>query len=380
MSLKTNRCYHLTLITLTLALTWGLASCKPSETPQDSQKSASPASETQTESPAAQMSESDKALWERTKGLFETLPSQPESPATNPTTSEKVALGKQLYYDPRLSKSGAISCASCHNLASYGVDNRPTSVGHGFQLGGRNAPTVLNAAYNFSQFWDGRAADLEAQAEGPVLNPIEMAMPDEASVLKRLSSIPEYREAFKKAFPEEAEALTYHNTAKAIAAFERTLITPAPFDKFLAGDGNALTAEQKAGLDQFMTQGCAACHSGKNMGGSIFQKFGVVNPYPHQKDLGRYEVTHEDKDKYFFKVPTLRNITKTYPYFHDGQVWDIHEAVKIMGKTQLGKDLKPEEIDQIVSFLGSLTGELPEAARTLPTLPASQPDTPKPQI
>jgi len=207
-----------------------------------------------------------------------------------------------------------------------------------------------------------------------------MAMPDEAAVLKRLESIPEYQEAFKQAYPDGESALSYKNMAKAIAAFERTLITPAPFDSYLAGNTQALDAEEKAGLKQFMSQGCTACHSGKNIGGSLYQKFGLVNPYEHQQDTGRFEATGEEKDKYFFKVPTLRNIAKTYPYFHDGKIWDLNEAVKIMGKTQLGKDLTEQETSEIVAFLNSLTGELPMEARTLPTLPASQVKTPRPSL
>lgn len=326
------------------------------------------------------MSTEDKELWTQAAALFKPLPGKPESPEANPTTAEKIALGKMLYHDPRLSKSGSISCNSCHNLASFGVDNRSTSIGHGFQTGARNSPTVLNADYQLAQFWDGRAADLEAQAEGPVLNPIEMAMPDEAAVLKRLGSIPEYQEAFKKAFSENEPALSYKNTARAIAAFERTLITPSRFDSYLGGDASALNTDEKAGLKQFMTQGCTACHSGMNVGGSLYQKFGVVSPYEHQQDMGRFDISKEEKDKYFFKVPTLRNIAKTYPYFHDGKVWDLGEAVKTMGKSQLGKDLTDQEIKEIVTFLNALTGELPMEARTLPTLPASQADTPKPVI
>lgn len=328
----------------------------------------------------ASMSAEDKALWEQAKGLFKALPKQPASPASNPTTPEKVALGKMLYHDPRLSKSGAFSCNSCHNLASYGVDNRPNSIGHGFKTGERNSPTVLNADLQLAQFWDGRAADLEAQAEGPILNPVEMAMSDESSVLKRLQSIPEYVEKFKAAFPAETPALTYKNTARAIAAFERTLLTPAPFDRYLAGDAAALTADQKAGLRQFVAQGCTACHNGQNIGGALYQKFGAVSPYPHQKDTGRFQVTQQEKDKFVFKVPSLRNVAKTYPYFHDGQIWDLTEAVRTMGKTQLGKELKAQEAAEIVAFLESLTGEIPAEALTLPVLPASGKDTPKPEI
>lgn len=353
-------------------------------TKKDTQTATETTTSTPTESSSPQIPAEDKALWTQATAIFKALPSEPESPAANPTTPEKIILGKMLYHEPRLSKSGAFSCNSCHNLASYGVDNRPTSIGHGFQTGVRNSPTVLNADYQLSQFWDGRAADLEEQAEGPILNPVEMGMPDEDTVIKRLASIPEYQEAFTKAFPDNSPdsegPVTYKNMAKAIATFERTLITPAPFDKYLTGNTAALNAEEKAGLQQFIAQGCTACHSGQNIGGSLYQKFGLINAYEHQQDTGRFEATGEEKDKYFFKVPTLRNIAKTYPYFHDGKVWDLSEAVKIMSKTQMGKDLSDQETQEIISFLNTLTGELPIEARTLPTLPASQADTPRPSL
>jgi len=325
------------------------------------------------------MSETDRALLEKLKPHFKALPTQATSTATNPTTPEKVTLGKMLFYEARLSKSGAISCSSCHSLATYGVDNRPSSIGHGFQVGGRNSPTVLNADFNLAQFWDGRAADLEAQAEGPILNPIEMAMPDEASAVKRLSSIPEYISAFKQAFPEEKTALNYKNIARAIASFERTLITPAPIDAFLNGDGKALNTEAKEGAALFVDHGCIACHSGTGIGGGSYQKFGLIKPY-ESKDAGRFDLTKKESDRAVFKVPTLRNVTHTYPYFHDGKVWDIHEAVKIMGQTQLGKDIPDDEIKKIVAFLDSFTGKLSAESKTLPILPASTSTTPHPEI
>ncbi|MBF2055452.1 MAG: cytochrome-c peroxidase [Candidatus Sericytochromatia bacterium] len=327
-----------------------------------------------------EMSAADQKLWKQATAVFKPLPDAPASPVANPTTPEKVALGKMLFHDPRLSKSGAFSCNSCHNLASYGVDNRPTSIGHGFQTGTRNSPTVYNADYQLAQFWDGRAADLEAQAEGPILNPVEMAIPHEDLAVERIRSIPEYQQAFASAFAGEPEALTYKNIARAIATFERTLITPAPFDAFLKGDGQALNAAQKKGLQRFMANGCTACHTGIGVGGQMYQKFGLVQPYPHQKDTGRFETTGEATDKYFFKVPVLRNVTRTYPYFHDGKVWELEEAVRIMGKIQLGKDLPAEDVEAIVTFLESLTGKVPEAALTLPVLPPSKADTPRPEI
>jgi len=237
-----------------------------------------------------------------------------------------------LYYDPRLSKSGFISCNSCHNIATFGVDNLPTSIGHKWSIGPRNAPTVLNAALHVAQFWDGRAKDVEEQAQGPIVNPKEMAIPHKDYAVKRIASIPEYVELFKKAFPGEKNPVNYENIAKAIAAFERTLMTPSRFDKFLKGDLNALTPEEKKGLRLFIGVGCA------------------------------------------------RNVTRTYPYFHDGSVWDLREAVRIMAKVQLNKELTDEQINYIVAFLESLTGEIPKHALELPVLPPSTDETPKPEF
>jgi len=325
---------------------------------------------------------SDTELLKQAKQYFQPLPKQIPSPKDNPITKEKVELGKKLYYDPRLSLSGVISCNTCHNLATYGVDGVPTSLGHKFLTGGKNAPTVLNAGFHIAQFWDGRAKDLEEQAKGPILAPVEMAMPNPDLVIERLKTIDGYVNEFKKVFPTEKEPITYDNVAKAIASFERTLVTPSRFDEFLNGKTNALTAKEKEGLKLFMEKGCVSCHNGVAVGGNMFQKFGVVKPYPYQdpNDLGRYNVTKNEADKYVYKVPSLRNITKTYPYFHDGKVWDIKEAVKIMGETQLGISLTDEEIDKIVAFLDSLTGKIPEDALKMPVLPPSSTKTPKPQL
>lgn len=354
----------------------GLA-CAPAEQSQG-QASSKPGAETNQK---LALSPEDKLLWEKAKAVFAPLPERIPSPTGVSDSPEKVALGKQLFHDPRLSKSGAISCNSCHNLASGGVDNRSFSLGHGFQQGGRNAPTVLNAGLHTAQFWDLRAKDLTEQAKGPVLNPLEMAMPSEAEVVARLASIPGYRTGFRKAFPEAGEqALSYHNMAEAIAAFERTLVTPARFDQFLRGQGEALSAAEKKGLELFINKGCSACHSGVAVGGGMAQKFGVVKPYANLRDLGRYQQTRREEDKYVFKVPSLRNIAQTYPYFHDGAVWDLREAVKIMAEHQLGLSLEPAEVDALVTFLGSLSGELSPEARTLPVLPVSGPDTPRPAI
>lgn len=307
---------------------------------------------------------------------FKTLSAPEPEAAAQP----QAQLGKMLFFDPRLSQAGTISCSSCHNLASYGVDNRPVSIGHNFQRGTRNAPTVLNAALNFAQFWDGRAKNLAEQAKQPILNPIEMAMPNEAAVVQRLKSIPGYVQAFKEAFPEQAEPLSYANMAEAIARFEETLSTPSRFDRYLEGDQDSLSGNAKKGLRQFIQRGCIACHDGPGLGGRTYELLGVAEAYSDQADLGRFEVTHAERDKWLFKVPLLRNIAKTYPYFHDGKVWDLSEAIRIMGKTQLGQTFSDEEVGQLRAFLESLTGEIPEAAKTLPELPASaatavQPET-----
>ena len=320
----------------------------------------------------------DKDLIQEAKQFFKPLPEMMADPEDNPATEAKVALGKMLYFEPRLSKSDTISCNSCHNLATGGVDNLPTSMGHLAQFGPRNAPTVLNAGLQIAQFWDGRAATLEDQAKGPILNPIEMAMPDIDLVLSRLRTIPEYRELFKKAFPKDADPLTYDNIAKAIAAFERTLLTPSRFDDFLNGNAEALSPTEEKGLKLVIEKGCIACHNGAGAGGGMYQKFGILGRYEYSDDQGRFHVTKNDQEKYFFKVPLWRNVTRTAPYFHDGSIWDLKEAVRIMGNLELGKNLTGEEIELIVDFLHSLEGRIPEEALRLPILPASTMATPKP--
>ncbi len=332
----------------------------------------------------------DIKLLKEARKYFEPLPEVADS-KENPVTSEKVKLGKMLYYEPRLSKSGLISCNTCHNLATYGVDNLPTSVGHRWAIGPRNAPTTLNAALHVAQFWDGRAKDVEEQAKGPILNPIEMAMDSPEEVIKRLKSIPEYVKLFKKAFPNEKNSLTYDNVAKAIAAFERTLMTPSRFDKFLKGDLNALTKKEKEGLRTFIKVGCANCHNGPALGGNMFARFGIVEAYweatreyvtlekpTMPMDVGKFAVTHKEEDLYVFKVPSLRNISRTYPYFHDGSIWNLEDAVQVMAKVQLGKELTKDQVDKIVAFLKALDGEIPKYALELPVLPASTSKTAKP--
>jgi cytochrome c peroxidase len=319
-------------------------------------------------------------LVELAKKFFKPLPATMPAPADNPTTPEKVALGKMLYYEARLSKGDEVSCSTCHNLATGGVDNLPTSFGHLAQRGGRNAPTVFNAGLQIAQFWDGRAPSLEEQAKGPPLNPVEMALPNQEAAIERLRSIPEYVERFKKAFPNEKDPLTYDNIAKAIAAFERTLLTPSRFDKFLNGDAAALSANEQQGLQLVIKTGCITCHNGVGAGGGMYQKFGIFGKYGGSDDPGRFNITHDEKDQFVFKVPMWRNVTRTAPYFNNGSVWDLKEAIRIMAKIQLNKQLTNEEVDRIADFLHSLEGNPPQEAMTLPILPASTPSTPKPDF
>lgn len=304
------------------------------------------------------------ALQQSALSIFGKLPLVAES-STNPISNEKVLLGKTLFFDNRLSKDNTESCNTCHNLTTYGVDNLSTSPGNDGGFGSRNSPSVFNAALHIAQFWDGREPDVEAQAGGPMLNPVEMAMPSEKEVIHRLSKIENYQKLFKEAFPEDKNPISFKNIQNAIGAFERKLITPSKFDKFIAGDLNALTKTEKEGLQLFIDKGCVACHSGKALGGNIFQKFGVYDDYwkytkSKKIDNGKYDITKKESDKYVFKSASLRNVAKTYPYFHDGSVSNLDEAVKIMGKIQLNKDFTPEETTSIVAFLNSLTGELPK--------------------
>jgi len=316
------------------------------------------------------------ALRERAVMIFGTLPDEVANPE-NPITEEKVKLGRMLYFDPRLSKNHDISCNTCHALDRHGVDGQPTSPGHRGQLGERNSPSVYNAALHVAQFWDGRAADVEDQAKGPVLNPVEMAMPSEEAVVGVLRSIPGYAPLFRAAFPEGEKAITYDNMAKAIGAFERRLITPSGFDSFLAGNLNALTAPQVDGLALFMEVGCVTCHMGPGVGGGLYRKLGLVKPYGTE-DPGRFAVTGNELDRGVFKVPSLRNVRQTGPYLHDGSVESLREMIRIMGEHQLGRQLTKQEIDSIRSFLESLTGRIDPLYTAKPKLPESGPDTPAP--
>lgn len=312
---------------------------------------------------------------------FKPIPSSPPALPGNPATPAKVELGKMLYFDPRLSASHAISCASCHNLGLGGADAEPTSIGHRWQHGGRNAPTVYNAVFNIAQFWDGRAKDLEQQASGPMVNSVEMASPS-AHITEQLKGIPGYEPAFAAAFPDAAEKITLPHVQQSIAVFEATLITPnAPFDRYLKGDANALSAPQKEGLALFIGKGCVACHNGINIGGGSYAPFGVVakpgdNLLP-ASDKGRFMVTKTAGDEYVFRVPSLRNVALTAPYFHTGQVWDLRQAVAIMGSSQLGIQLTDGDVDKITAFLVSLSGDAPKVV--FPVLPPSGGATPQPQ-
>ncbi len=308
--------------------------------------------------------------------LFGPLPDVMES-ASNPVTEEKIALGRMLYFEKRLSKSQQISCNTCHRLDRFGVDGEPTSDGHKGRKGDRNSPTVYNAAGHFVQFWDGRAADVEAQAKGPILNPGEMAMPAEDDVLVVLKSMPEYVDAFKKAFPGERDPVTYDNMAKAIGAFERKLVTPSRWDKFLKGDQSALTDNEKAGFNAYMEAGCQSCHAGIYVGGSNFQKLGLVKPWPDASDPGREKVTKNVADRMFFKVPSLRNIEKTSPYYHNGRVATLQEAVSKMAEFQLGKNLSEAQLQSIIGWLQTLNGDIPAEYVKEPVLPRSTEKTPK---
>ncbi|MCG6145674.1 cytochrome-c peroxidase [Leptospira bandrabouensis] len=295
-----------------------------------------------------------KDLQGKAKQIIGALPEK--MPGSENDTAELISLGKKLYFEKKLSLNETQSCNSCHNVEGKGagVDNLPTSPGAFGKNGDRNSPTVLNAGFHFVQFWDGRAADLKAQAKGPILNPVEMAMPSEKEVLQRLNADAEYPALFAKAYPNEKTPVTYENLAGAIAAFERTLVTFSRFDDFINGDYKAISQAEQEGFKSFMAAGCTSCHSGNLLGGNSFRKMGQVNEYK-TNDLGLYNVTKKAEDKYFFKVPSLRNIALTGPYFHDGQVKTLEEAVKKMAYHQLGMNLSEDETKKIVTFLGTLS-------------------------
>lgn len=314
-------------------------------------------------------------------GAFAALPAQssePIQPIKAPTglDAAKVELGKKLFFDPRLSKSGFISCNSCHNLSMGGTDNLRSSIGHNWNKGPISAPTVLNSSFSIAQFWDGRAADLKAQAGGPIANPGEMASTHDLAI-NVVRSIPQYQAEFAKAFG--SPGVDIDRVTGAIAEFEKTLVTPnSRFDQWLGGKTDALTAKELAGYHLFKNSGCVACHNGPAVGGGSFQKFGVVAAYQAESPAqGRVEVTKNEADRFLFKVPTLRNVELTYPYFHDGGAKTLREAVDTMGRLQLGRSFTAEENAQIVAFLKTLTGDQPNFA--LPILPPSTDETPSPE-
>jgi cytochrome c peroxidase len=311
-----------------------------------------------------------------TSAAWSAEPVQPIKPA-GVVNLAKAELGKRLFFDPRLSKSGFISCNSCHNLSMGGTDNLTTSIGHGWQEGPINSPTVLNASLNLAQFWDGRAADLKEQAAGPIANPGEMAS-THALAVDVIASIPGYRREFALVYGADA-GVNIDEVTDAIAEFEKTLKTPnSRFDQWLLGDADAISERELAGYQLFKASGCVACHSGEGLGGSSFQRFGIIEPYKTDNPAeGRYALTGKDADRFSFKVPTLRNVELTYPYFHDGQAATLEEAVDVMGRLQLGRTFSEMENAQIVAFLKTLTGEQPRFA--LPILPPSVASTPKPQ-
>ena len=294
-------------------------------------------------------------LISRANRIFSPLPAV--MPNSESDTPERIALGKKLFFEKRLSINDSQSCASCHRLEDgfAGVDNLSTSPGARKELGTRNSPTVLNAGWQDSQFWDGRAEDLVEQAKGPILNPIEMGMPDEQTVEKKVQRIAEYQDAFTKAFPGENPAISYQNIAEAIAAFERTLITPARFDDFMNGDADALSETEQRGLKTFMKLDCDSCHDGKLLGGETYEPLGKENPYENQQDQGIYLITKDEDDRMYFKVAPLRNVALTAPYFHDGNIRTLEQAVKEMAKLQLDESLSEQQVDDITSFLKSLT-------------------------
>jgi cytochrome c peroxidase len=309
--------------------------------------------------------------------LFAPLPAVMSSP-DNAVTEAKVRLGRILYYDPRLSANQKISCNTCHPLDAYGAEAKRVSTGHKNQQGNRNAPTVYNAAGHFVQFWDGRAPTVEEQAKGPITNPVEMAMPSGGAAVQVIASMPEYVALFQTAFPQDKDPITYNNMALAIGAFERQLVTPSRWDAFLQGDPAALTDEEKSGFNTFAATGCQWCHHGPYVGGASYQKLGAMKPWPNQTDPGRYQVTREKTDKMVFKVPSLRNIKKTEPYFHDGSVPTLEQAIRDMAVHQRGVTLTDAQVKSIEVWLGSLTGRVPMDYIQPPELPKSTSQTPQP--
>ncbi len=315
----------------------------------------------------------DEDLLKQAKQIFGPL-QQVMLSDKNPITPDKVKLGKMLFYETRVSVDGTVSCVKCHPIGLYASDGLKKSIGNNCKLNPRNAPTVLNAAGQISAHWIGNRTDVEDQAKQSVIGPPSFGMPSYEAVESRLKGIKGYIDLFKEAFPGESNPVTVNNFARAVGSFERTLVTPSRFDSFLKGDSAALREEDKKGLKTYMETGCIMCHTGPYVGGQMYQKFGIFEPYwkytkSEPIDEGRYAVTKNAADKYFFKVPIQRNVVKTSPYFHDGSVDKLEDAVWIMGKIQLGKDLNKSQVGEIITFLRSLTGEIPEDALKVPLLP-----------
>ena len=319
-------------------------------------------------------------LRQTASSLFGAIPEPPSEVSGRPVTAERVELGRMLFFEPRLSRSHVITCNTCHSIGTGGADNVPASVGHGWQRGPRNSPTVFNAVFNAAQFWDGRAADLAEQAGGPVQASVEMNSTPEL-VVETLSSIPRYVELFGEAFPESG-GITFDDVTIALEAFETTLVTPnAPFDRWIGGDDSAMTATEVEGLQLFFETGCASCHNGVNFGGQTYFPFGVLErpgaDILPEDDKGRFEVTATATDEYVFRASPLRNVELTAPYFHSGQVWNLEQAVAIMGTSQLGREISEDEAEKIAAFLRTLTGEQPQVE--YPILPPSTASTPLPE-
>jgi cytochrome c peroxidase len=318
----------------------------------------------------------DEELMKKAKVVLGPLPASMPS-EQNPITPEKVKLGKILFYEMRISIDGVVSCAKCHPISLYAVDGLRKAIGNNCKENPRNSPTLFNAAAQISAHWIGNRTSVEDQARQSVTGPPAFGMPSNESVEKVLKGMKEYVSLFKAAFPGEKDPVTVDNLAKAVGAFERTLMTPAPFDAFVKGDVKALTEQQKKGLKTFFDTGCTTCHFSPYLGGQMYQKFGVFEPYwnytkSEKIDEGRFAVTKNEADKYVFKVPVLRNVAMTPPYFHDGSVDRLEDAVRIMGKIQLLKDLSKERVADIAAFFASLTGQIPEDVMRVPLLPSRE--------
>lgn len=325
--------------------------------------------------------DAQQSLLARAQALFKALPADAGTPQ-RPLAPERVALGRALFFETRVSTDGKVSCAGCHNPSLYGTDALPRSVGNQGKLIPRNAPTVFNTALQFVQHYGGNRADVEEQAVKALVSPLAYGNADYAAAEARLRALPGYRAMFEKAFPGEAEPVTAGNWGTAIGAYERILLTPAPFDRFLAGDTAVLSAQAKKGLDKFINTGCVSCHNGVTVGGQMYQKFGLLQDYWtltgsqeielfKGRDKGRFQDTKNEADAFIFKVQQLRNVAVTPPYFHDGSVAALGDAVRIMGKLQLGRDLPADDVADIIAFLESLTGEVPATFAAVPNLPAA---------